>query len=204
MTKTRSLLPFALLALALGCGDSTGTPPTRTDGDLTFTRAAADAPALATDSLGFWAHVGTDYEKHIYYLPRANETQGDLCLRFRVRARSLARYPDGRAFAASDSVFISIKVVDIGKQIFDFQPAGLRFSASEPADLQLKYIDRDHDFNDDGVVDATDQQIESAQLSIWRQELSGQPWVKQSSSVTTEFDEIETDIFGFTHYVIAF
>jgi len=208
MTRTGQLLwTFALalvLVVPLGCGDSTGTPPTKTDEQLNFTRPAPGAPALVTDSIGFWAHVGQDHEEHIYYLPRPEETSGKLCLRFRVRSGSLWRKPDGTPFAATDSIFISIKVIDLAKQIFDMQPSGLRFHPDDPADLQIKYAERDHDFNDDGVINAADSTIESTELSVWRRELSGQPWVKQPSGVTVEFDEIETDILGFTHYVIAF
>lgn len=204
MNKLGQTMVALTLVLPLGCGDGTGTPPMRTDEQLTFTRPAPGAPALATDSIGFWAFVGTRHEEHIYYLPRPGEMNGELCLRFRVRDNSLWRKPDGTPFNAVDSIFISIKVIDLSRQIFEMQPSGLRFNPNEPADLQVKYVERDHDFDDDGAVDADDLHIETTQLSMWRRELAGQPWVKQASGVSPDFDEIETDIFGFTHYVVAF
>ena len=204
MNLLRGWMVLAAALAAAGCSDSTGGPATRTDAELTFTRPAATAAPLSTDSVSMWAVVGQDREMHLYYLPRPGESSGQLCLRFRVRARSLFQRPDGTGFGANDSIQITLRVLDLEKQLFDFQPAGLRFNASEPADLQIRLVERDHDFNGDGVETEADTTIQTQQLSVWRREDAGRPWVKQSSASSLELDEIETDIFGFTHYVVAF
>ena len=195
----------ALVAAPLaGCGsDSTGPSGEKPTGDLHFLRPAPDAPPLANPQLTFTATRGVRTEQVIYYRPRAGESDSSEFLRFRVDDGSLDRRPDGTPIANGESVLITITVVDAARLIVDFQPSGLRFAADRPARLHIHFAEADHDFNDDGVVNGTDAELER-ELSIWRQERDGDPWTKEPSLVETELDEVEADILGFTHYAVAY
>src|SRR5206468_1337140 len=81
-------------------------------------------------------------------------------LRFEVPNDGLYRKPDGTAFAAGDSIQITVTVVDTKQFRFDFQPSGLQFNPNDPARLKVEYHYADPDFNGDGSVDSGDAEIE--------------------------------------------
>ena len=83
------------------------------------------------------------------------------------------------------------------------QLSGLTFAANDPARLTLFFLETDHDFNDDGVVDAADLQLET-QFRIWFQEQASDPFTALPSELGKSGDEIEAKIPGFTRYVVAF
>src|SRR5687768_15944645 len=100
---------------------------------------------------------------------------------------------------------MKIRVRSLNPSLLDieFQPAGLRFNPSVSAELRIRYAHADDDFDDDGDVDEDDDRAEQL-LSLWRQEQPGDPWVRIGSVVVEEFEDVEGDLFGFTHYAIAF
>jgi hypothetical protein len=55
----------------------------------------------------------------------------------------------------------------------------------------------------DGDIDADDRRAEPL-LAVWRQEAPGQPWLKLTSNVEIELDEIEADLTGFSGYALAY
>jgi hypothetical protein len=59
------------------------------------------------------------------------------------------------------------------------------------------------DFNHDGVSDAEDTAIEST-LAIWRQENLGDPFVRLSSVLSSDLDEVEAGLTGFSRYALAY
>ena len=196
----------AALALAvLSCDEGTTSPATdiRPANDLTFLRPAAGAPQFADTTVRFYAKRGSDREIRIRYALVPGSGQLEEFVRFRVRPEALLAYPDGRAFADGDSVLISVRVVDFARLIVEFEPSGLRFSASRPAELTFKYNHADHDFDGDGDIDSDDTRAETL-LAVWRQEAPGQPWVKLTSTVEIEIDEIKADINGFSGYALAY
>jgi hypothetical protein len=189
------------LFLAAGCsGDPTGTTPT---GQLHFLRAAATAPPLANAADSFWAKKGVDRRIGIYFRPAAGASDSSQLLEFRVPAQALSRKPNGDPIAMGDSVHIFVTVVDPSKFIVAFEPSGLQFSTTSPADLTMDFAEADADLNDDGVVDATDDLLKT-QLHLWRQEQAGQPWTLLSTVVDASLEEAETQIFGFTNYALAY
>ena len=196
-----------LAAVALSaCSDSTGNDDD--DGgvvvetsELGFLRLAEDAPSFPVVTKSFVAVKGQDREVRLYHSPVGDDSTE--FLRFRVRDDALWERPDGTRFANGESVTITVTVVDLANLIVDFQPAGLRFNPSEPAELKFKFSETDDDIDDDGDVDASDQSIEQT-LSIWRRESPAQPWVRLSSVVEVELDEISADVLGFTNYAIAY
>jgi hypothetical protein len=189
-------------ALTLACNDATGPDPVGTD-ELTFLQLPAGAPPLVVQSAAFWAKTNDNREIRMYFRPRAGESDSSEFLRFRVDAGSLSRRPNGSAFAANDSILITVTVVELQRLIVDFQPSGLRFSQSRPARLKIEYENADHDFDDDGDVDADDESLEE-RFSIWRQEAAGAPWFELGTVRRHDIDEIEGDIFGFTNHALAY
>lgn len=201
MRRLTVLLAAAALA---ACDDSTGARVVqRPEAELAFLRPAADAPPLAQIAATFWAVRGEDREVRLSYRPRQGETDSTDFLRFRVRDETLLELPGGLPIALGDSVLITVTVIDPARLIVEFQPAGLLFSSAEPAELELRYPEADHDFDDDGDVDDDDDRIEQ-QLRIWRQESIGDPWVQLSGSIRADIDEVKADLTGFTRYAIAY
>ncbi|MEO7712848.1 MAG: hypothetical protein ABIV10_08020 [Gemmatimonadaceae bacterium] len=203
------------LALALGtllfgalsgCASDGALSP---DGDirsaeeLHFLRPAADAPLLANPMLSFYAKRGEDREAFMYYQPRPGRSDSSVFMRFKVSATSLDRRPDGTVIQMGDSVLITIRLADPARLILDFQPSGLRFSVSKPADLKLDFRESSHDFDGDGDQDADDDRAKTA-LRIWKQEAPGLPWVRLASVTNFSLEELEADILGFTGYAIAY
>ena len=187
---------IALVALAACGGDSTGPKTiTKPTSDLHFLRLSATAPQLQSTVVSFYAVKGQDREVRVRF------TNGEDYLRFRVFANSLQLRPDGSPIATGDSVLITVTITDPTKLQADFQPAGLKFSA--PARLQFEFGEADKDLNEDGVVNATDTAL-IPQISTWRQEVAGGDWVKVSSLVEIEINEVQADISGFSGYALAY
>ena len=197
----RTCLAAVLAFVVLSCND--GTAPdtdTRPASELTFLRPAPGAPQFADTTVQFYAKRGEDREIRIRYA-----VAGDLeeFVRFRVRPEALVAYPDGRPIAVGDSVLITLRIVDFARLIVEFQPTGLRFSTERPAELKFKYNHTSRDLDGDGDVDADDARAETL-LAIWRQEAPGQPWVRLSSSIEFDIDEIEAEITTFSGYALAY
>lgn len=197
------LLVAALLAGLAGCSDSASpgsdtVPP----GDLTIIRVAATSPPIFDPEQSFYAVQGEDREIRISFQD-AGGGEGEEFLRLRVRPEALQALPDGTPIAEGDSVLITVRVVDPANILFEMEPAGLTFNSSEPAELKIHYRHADHDFNEDGQINAVDTQIRS-RLAIWRQESAADPFVRVGSVNVEESEEINADILGFTRYAIAY
>ena len=189
---------IALAALAACGGDSTSPNPiTKPTTELHFLRLSATAPQLQSTVVSFYAVKGKDSDIRVRF------KNGEDYLRFRVFANSLLLRPDGSTIANGDSVFITITITDPTKLQADFQPAGLKFSTSTPARLQFEFGEADKDLNNDGIVNATDASLIPL-ISTWRQEVAGGDWLKVSSVVEIEINEVQADILGFTGYALAY
>ncbi len=199
--RIRTWTAITVALFGVTCSDGTSPPETRDTNELRFLRAASNAPPFAETQVTFIAKRGEDREVRIRYQVASGEFEE--FVRFRVRPDALLTYPDGRPFGPGDEVEITVRIIDLNRLIVEFQPSGLRFNPSRPAELTFKYNHTDPDRDGDGDVDANDAQIESL-LSIWRQEAPGQPWTKLVSKVEFEIDEIEADIVGFTGYAFAY
>ena len=203
----RPAAAFAVLALAAAslaaCGDGTGPDRQKRTDELTFLRFDVNAPALAQTTVTFWAKKGDDRRGRLYFVTPLNAPDTAEFMTFRVREESLLRYPNGRLFADGDSIQITITLLDPLTLAVNMQPAGLQFSSREPAELKFDYDESDDDYDDDGDVDDDDLSAER-RVSIWRQELPGQPWVRLSSRVEVSLNEVEADIISFTSYALAF
>jgi hypothetical protein len=206
----RRLHPFAFTCLALlgglgACSSSSPTSPgdgSKPPASLTVVRLAATSPPLFNSPDSFYAVKGVDRELHIDFQDPAGGP-GEEFFRLRVRQGSLLSRPDGTPFAVGDSVLITVRIVDPSKILFELEPSGLSFDPAEPAELKIHYNHADHDFNEDGVVNAFDSTIKT-KLAIWRQELLTDPFIRLGSVNVEDLEEINADILGFTRYAIAY
>ncbi len=201
-------LPWARLVVALlavaACADSTG-PDGSTDTERPPTnfkpvRVQAGAPGLAATQLQFWARYDRDTEVRLFFRPRAGKTDSTEFLKFKVPSRSLLRDASGRTFANRDSVLITIAVPDPTKFLVNFEPSGLRFSASRPAELEFSLAESDDDLDGDGDDDDDD---DLTKVELWRQETPTSVWERIQSLVVESLEKIEADILGFTGYAVA-
>ena len=193
----------AILVAATACSDSTAPGDnTRPPENLNVARLASTSPPLFNPEESFFAKKGEDRELRIYFQD-VSGGQGEEFLRLRVRDESLLSRPDGTPFAAGDSVLITVRVVDVTRILFEADPSGLTFNPSQPAELKIHYSHADHDFNEDGTIDASDDQIKS-QLAIWRQETLTGPFIRLGSVNIEGLEEINADILGFSRFAIAY
>jgi hypothetical protein len=206
MRRTRPLpmLAAVLLAGIAACSDSAAPPgdTTRPPTELNVIRLAASSRPLFNPADSFYAKKGEDRELRIYFQDDVGG-QGEEFLRLRVDAPTLLARPDGTLFATGDSVLIIVRVVDPAKIMFDMEPSGLTFDPARPAELKIEYAHADHDFNEDGAINAFDEQIKS-RLALWRQELVTDPFVRLGSVNVEDLEEINAEILGFTRYAIAY
>ena len=195
------------MALAIGCSsDPTSSPndpgSERPPDGLTVARLATTAPPLEESTVSFWAVKGRSVEQKLYFLDSQGQ-RGEEYLALKLEDESLSQRPDGSAIAEGDSVLITITVEDPALLLFSLQPTGLKFSASKPAELRIRYDQADDDLNEDGDVDSEDDSLESI-LGIWRQELPGDPFVRLGSVKVEGQEELEADLLGFSRYAIAY
>ena len=199
----RLFFGFLALALAVACSDSGPNPPPPVpNSQLHIVLQDTAAPPLLTDSASFYVVAGQDRELRMYYQGAVPGDTGLEFLRFKVPGDGLLRRPDGSLFQLGDSILISIKVVDATKFLFDFQPTGLRFSPEHPAELTLEYVNGDHDFNDDGTVDASDSTIQT-QLDIWQRQPTDTFWTRLQALNFESYNELDAKILHFTEHAIA-
>lgn len=182
----------------VGCESATQPDETvKTDDDLTFVRFSDDAVPLLVRQASFWAKRGEDRELVMEY------ADGEDFLEFEVDDDSLEAYPDGRLFQPGDSVLITVTVDPANRFLFTFEPSGLKFRNSSPAELEIEFRRRDQDLNGDGVVDSADEDLLD-DLKVWQQERPGAPWSPLGIlRFDLDTDEIEAEVGSFTGFALA-
>lgn len=195
---SRLIAGFAALAL-FACGDNTG-PGGRPD--LNIIRQDSLAPPLVTNQASVWAKVSDGRELHLNYQGATPADTGEEFLRFEIPGDGLLRKPDGSAFQPGDSILITVTVVDSGFFHFRFQPAGLVFNPEHPARLRVRYLNANHDFDDDGDVDPADDDIEHV-LDLWKRAGLSAPWFRVGSVKFEDLDELDANILSFSEYAVA-
>ncbi|MCC6790811.1 MAG: hypothetical protein IT336_03950 [Thermomicrobiales bacterium] len=208
----------AILLLGLGACAAPETPfdPSRSndaavspvfasaaENDLVFLRHAPGAPSFAAVTVSFWAHTKQDRQAELYYRPEPGAIDSTRFVRFRVPKGALKARPDGSAFAARDSILITLTIADTTRLMVDFQPSGLKFNEGKPARLWVSYLEVDPDRNGDGLVDATDQ-IQTVLSQIWMREAPGAAWESVKTSVDESAHDYSAKILGFTRYAVAY
>jgi hypothetical protein len=191
-----------LLAAALvACGDNTG-PGGRPDVELHFVLQDSLAAPLVSYQASVWAKVGDGRELHLNYQGATPADTGEEFVRFEIPGDGLLRKPDGAAFQTGDSILITLTVVDSTRFLFQFEPAGLVFNPEHPARMKVRYLEANHDFDDDGDLDAADDAIERV-LDLWRRESPGALWFRIGSVKFEHLDELDANILMVSEYAVA-
>ncbi len=211
MRFRRYLMPLTVVLVAAGCSDQTGPSPTAVPVPLAGVLAplpgthilqqSPTAPRLQTYQVSFWAKRGTQTTVFLSYRRRPGQWLSDPFLRFRIPINGLVAGADGVPLARGDSVRITLTIDTVLFKV-DFQPSGVVFSNSSPAQLAIWYQDASPDLNGDGVVDAADQALKD-QLAIWYRGSKAGPW-KQVWSKNDTFQEVVTAaLYHFSQYAVG-
>jgi hypothetical protein len=204
-TRRRGAAALLALAAAVGvaaCGNDPVQPETRPAADLNILRRSASAPPLVSNTASFWAVKGQDRELRMVYAQTGQSGSGAEFLRLRVNRVTLLSRPDGSLITDGDSVLITVTADPVLMSV-DFQPSGLRFSTTEPAELRIRWAEADDDINHDGKVDGTDAALKD-KLAIWRHESANDPWDKLATILKLDVEEAEAKLTGFSGYAVAY
>ena len=198
MNRGRYLLTALLLAACSDTSDPGGVP----NASLSFVRQDPNAPPLLSARDSFWAKRGDGREVRLFYQGATPADSGEEFLRFEVSGEGLYRRPDGSAFQPGDSILITVAVIDPQRLHFEFTPSGLQFHPDHPARLRVRYENCDRDFDDDGDIDGSDEQIETL-LDLWYRSSADASWFKVGAVKFEELDEIDANIRTFSQYAVA-
>lgn len=207
----RSLLALRILLLAAwagaaaSCSDSSSPPDdggSKPPSELSVVHVAAASTPLFNTTVSFYAKRGENSEGSLSFQD-ASGGEGEEYVRLRIDANSLLALPNGDAIVPGDSVRITLSVVDPTEMLFDLQPTGLKFNPADPAELKIHYDHANGDLNHDGTSDSRDDVIERM-LAIWRQESLTDPFVRLTSVLTIETNEVNADLTGFSRYALAY
>ena len=209
MRLRRYVMPLNLVLVAAGCVDETGPSPTAVQPPLAsvvsysgvhILRQSPTAPRLQAYRVAFWARRGTQTTVGVNYRPAPGKWFGDPFLRFRIPINGLVAGANGVPLARGDSVRITL-TIDSLSFLVDFQPSGVLFSTSSPAQLAIWYQDANPDLNGDGVVDATDATLQQ-QLAIWSRG-STSAWKHLASRNDTTQQYVASAIYHFSQYAVS-
>ena len=204
-------LRVALAVVVAGCSDfaAPSTPavqPPRTQTLATTTssipmlRQAATAPRLKTYQMSFWAKRGTQTTIGVNYRRVPGQFTSDPFLRFKIPINGLVAGADGVPLGRGDSVLITLTIDTIYFKV-DFQPSGVVFSSSSPAQLAFWYQDANPDMNGDGVVDGADQLIEQ-NLAVYSKS-GGSSWGKLLSRNDPTQQVVGAQVLHFSQYAVS-
>lgn len=181
-------------------------PPVLPTEDLTFLRQAGAAPALLTTDTSLVATRGESFRLRIFYEPEASSssTEGERFLELEWDDDSLAEYPPGhpmagQAFADGDTITIRVSV-EPSLLIASLEPSGIVFDPDSPAELEIRYVNADDDYDQDGSPDPGDEDL----IDLWRQENPGDPWTRIGELKDLDQDRIRATLTSFSRYALAF
>lgn len=198
----RMLLWSGVLAGAAACNSSSGPQNSAPRASLNIVRQDSTYKPLLSGQGQFYAKVGVGRVLRLVYQGSTPTDSGSELLRFEVPNDGLYRRPDGTSFGPTDSILITVTVVDAKRFLFAFQPSGLQFNPNSPARLKIEYQYADHDFNGDGIADSADVTIES-QLGMWRRDLPDTLWFGVGAVKFENLQEFDANILSFSQYAVA-
>jgi len=205
----RVLVALTLALLAAGCSDRQSLTAVQqplfqaavSDATIQMLRQPPTAPRLQAYRVSFWARRGTQTTLFVNYRPAPGQAQGDPFLRFRIPINGLVGGAGGVPLAKRDSVLITVTVDPVRFEVA-FEPSGVLFSKSSPAQLAIWYQNADPDVNSDGVVDATDELL-TQQLAIWSQGTRTDAWRQLSSKNNTTQQYVASELYHFSQYAVS-
>jgi hypothetical protein len=194
---------LALAVVVAACSSSSGPSVSPPRASLSFVSQDSTYKPLLAARDSFWAKVGENRRLRLFYQGSLPGDTGPEFLRFEVPNSGLFRRPDGAAFGPTDSILITVTVVDPKRFWFTFEPSGLQFNPRAPARLKVKYQYANHDYDGDGRVDAADAEIEG-ELDLWGREPPDTLWFRVLGAVKFEdLDEFDANLFSFSQYAVA-
>ena len=202
MSVTRKILTIAAGLVTLTSCEMATPPRTATssihkDGILGsllhFLMPASNAPALATDTVKFYAVVGQDRSASLWYHKASGQTDSTRWVNFDVPSGALVTDQNGDTLAAGDSLQITMYLADSSKMVVGFQPSGLVFNSSNKPTLVMSY----HWANPLTL-------LLQALLGIWYQDTPGGLWFPAASTVQIPAQTVTGRCPGFSVYASAY
>jgi hypothetical protein len=108
---------------------------------------------------------------------------------------------DGVPLARGDSVRITMTIDTVLFNV-DFQPSGVLFSSSSPAQLVIYYENASPDLNGDGIVDAADQALKDL-LAIWTRNAKAGAWKQVWSKNDSSQEVVTAALYHFSQYAVG-
>jgi len=210
MTVRRYLMPLTLVLVAVGCSDQTGPSSSAVQRSLAavlpppgahILQQSPTAPRLATYQVSFWAKRGVQKTIFLNYRRAPGQWFPDPFLRFKIPINGLVAGADGVPLARGDSVRITLTIDTVLFNV-DFQPSGVLFSRSSPAQLAIWYQNANPDLNGDGVVDAVDETLKQ-QLAIWYRGSKVGAWKQLWSKNDTTQELVTAALEHFSQYAVS-
>ena len=211
MFVRRYALSLTLVLVAGGCSDQTGPSPAAVPAPLAdlvspppgthLLKQSATAPRLATYQVSFWAKRGTQKSVFVNYRRRPGQWFPDPFLRFKIPINGLVAGANGVPLNRGDSVRITLTIDTVSFNV-DFQPSGVVFSNSSPAQLAIYYENASPDLNGDGVMDAADQTLKE-QLAIWYRGSKAGAWKQVWSKNDPSQEVVTAALYHFSQYAVA-
>jgi hypothetical protein len=209
MRLRRFLMPLTFVLVAAGCTDQTGPSRTTVPAPLAgvvapppsgthILQQSVAAPLLQRYQISFWAKRGTQTSVFVNYRRRPGQWLSDPFLRFKIPINGLVAGAGGVPLNRGDSVLITLTIDTVFFK-FNFEPSGLLFSTSSPAQLAIWYTNANPDLNGDGIVDASDEALQE-QLAFW---YHGKTWLKQMSKSDTTQLSVSGPLYHFSQYAVA-
>lgn len=210
MSLRRYVMPLMLALVAAGCSDETGPSPTAVQAPLAalvsapgthILRQSPTAPKLQAYQVSFWAKRGTQTTIFLNYRRAPGQWLPDPFLRFKIPINGLVAGAGGVPLDRGDSVLITLTVDTVLFNV-DFQPSGVLFSKSSPAQLAIWYQDANPDLDADGDVDAVDEMLKE-QLAIWYKGSKTDPWRQLWSKNDATQELVTAALYHFSQYALA-
>ncbi len=213
MSARRYVMLLTLaLAAAAGCTDETGPSPSAVPVPLAavvptpppgthILQQSPAAPRLQTYQVSFWGKRGTQTTIFLNYRRRPGQWLPDPFLRFKIPINGLMAGAGGVPLDRGDSVRITLTIDTVLFKL-DFQPSGVVFSTSSPAQLAIWYQDANPDLNGDGVVDALDETLKQ-QLAIWYRGARTDAWRQLWSKNDTTQELVAAAVYHFSQYAVS-
>jgi hypothetical protein len=210
MSLRRYVMPLMLALVAAGCSDETGPSPTAVQAALAalvsapgthILRQSPTAPKLQAYQVSFWAKRGTQTTIFLNYRRAPGQWLPDPFLRFKIPINGLVAGAGGVPLDRGDSVLITLTVDTVLFNV-DFQPSGVLFSKSSPAQLAIWYQDANPDLDADGDVDAVDEMLKE-QLAIWYKGSKTDAWRQLWSKNDATQELVTAALYHFSQYALA-
>jgi hypothetical protein len=211
MPLRRYVISLALVLVAAGCSDQTGPSPAAFPMPLAdvvspppgthILRQSATAPRLTTYQVSFWAKRGSQKTIFLNYRRAPGQWFPDPFLRFKIPMNGLVAGAGGVPLARGDSVLITLTIDTVFFNV-EFQPSGVLFSKSSPAQLAIWYENASPDLNGDGVVDVVDETLKE-QLAIWYRGSKAGAWKQVWSKNDPSEQVVTAALYHFSQYAVA-